>query len=126
MLDPPSQSTIGSASFSAYTSYPPPGSTMKCVSERLAPIPRRRLPASRELLHHGQLLSTVKGSHVGEHLDAYVVALALDVGDGSVGECVHERGRVVAKRPRMGDLARALPRGQLGVGDRGRAGPGRG
>jgi hypothetical protein len=70
-----------------------------------------------ELLHHGQLLGTVEGSQVREHLDAYVIALALDVGDGPVGECVHERGGVVPKHGQRGNLLdahqrRGQPRGE--------------
>jgi hypothetical protein len=35
----------------------------------------------RELLDDGQLLGAVEGPQIREHLDAYIVALARDIGD---------------------------------------------
>src|SRR4051794_27761566 len=75
-----------------------------------------------ELLHHSQLLSAVESSQVREHLDAYVVALALDVGDGPVRECVHERGRVVAKHGHRGNLLDAHQRRGQPLRERARTG----
>src|SRR3954470_5437774 len=57
-----------------------------------------------QLLDHTELLVAVENPDRGEHLDAHVVALSGDVGDGSCVQVVDERRGVVRKQGQVGNL----------------------
>jgi hypothetical protein len=55
-------------------------------------------------LHDGELLVTVECASVGKHLDAHIVAVAVEVRKGPGRHLMHERGRILAKHRDIGHL----------------------
>src|SRR5580765_1584104 len=71
-----------------------------------------------QLLHHSELLVAVEDTDRGEHLDAHVVAVACDVGDGSCVQVVDERRGVVREQRQVGNLLPAHHCGRQVSGER--------